>query len=75
MILRVRGDENPLIFDPGGDFFDVRKSTRILHRFLRAKVRKVAHFGSILGACGRHFGDFFDDFFEVEKKSMKPIST
>ena len=68
MILRVRGDENPLIFDPGSDFFDVRKSTRISHGFLRAKVRKVAHFGSILGACGRHFATFFDDFFELGKK-------
>ncbi len=44
MILRVRGDENPLFFGLWGDFFDVRKPTRFFHRFLRPKVRKVRSF-------------------------------
>ena len=38
-ILRVRGVQNLIIFAPAGDFFDVRKSSRIFHRFLRPKVR------------------------------------
>ena len=67
-ILRVRGVQNLIIFGPGGDFFDVRKSSRIFHRFLRPKVRKVGDLGLHLGACGRHFANFLDNCFDLGKK-------
>ena len=44
MMLRVRGDEHLIIFGPGGDFFDVRKSTRIFHRILNLKVQNMSSF-------------------------------
>ena len=67
-ILRVRGVPNLINFGPGGDFFDVRKSSRIMHRILKRKVRKVCNFGLRLGGLWASFGDFFDDFFDLGKR-------
>ncbi len=66
-ILRVRGVRNLIIFGPGGDFFDVRKSSRILHRFMRVKVRKVRHFGLHFRARGHHLATFSMTFSTSEK--------
>ena len=50
MILRVPGDHNPLIFDLGADFFDVRKRGRFFIDFGCQQCRTWDHFGSIFGA-------------------------
>ena len=44
MILRVGRVQNVIISGPGGDFFDVRKRHRFLHRFVIPKVTKRSSF-------------------------------
>ena len=40
----VRGVQHGIMFGPGGNFFDVQKSTQIFHRFLNPKVTNMAPF-------------------------------